>query len=189
MNNSSFPEIMGLYDPDIFFRAKIPEVINAQETDIGRIKPEIRKRLRDWRLPPEKKHESGSNESKVGKPDNDPAADAQCFLDDEVNVLNLLHALVQNHIIKTIIRIFTQAVFNVIVKNAQSFLDTFLNGFIIELDALGPNLLIPDEGIKKVTLTASQVKHPGLGLDDRINYPVIQADVFRRHARSPPDNH
>src|SRR5271157_561789 len=117
MNNSSFPQIMGFYDPDIFFHTKIPEVINAQETDIGRIKPEIRKRLRDWRLPPEKKHESGSEESKVRKPDNDPAADAQCFMDDEVNVLNLLHALVQNHIIETIIRIFAQAVFNIIVKN------------------------------------------------------------------------
>ena len=94
---------------------KIPEIIDAQEADIRRIKPEIRKRFRYWRRPPEKEHESGSDESKVRKPDNDFAPDAQGFMDDKVNVLDLLHALVQNDIIKTIIRIFAQAVFNIVV--------------------------------------------------------------------------
>ena len=189
MNNPSFPQIMGFYDPDILFGTKIPEIINAQETDIGRIKPGIGKRLRDWRLPPEKQHESGSDESKVRKPDNDPAADAQGFMDDKVNVLDLLHALVEEHVIERMIRIFPQAVLNVIMKNTQALFDTLLNGLIVQFNPLGPDLFIPDEGIQKITLAAAQVKNPGAWLNDRINNFVIKANTFRCHNLPPPDNH
>jgi len=55
---------------------------------------------------------------KVGKPDNNLGSDAQGLADDTINFFYFLHALIQNYIIKRIVRKFAQAVFDVIMKYA-----------------------------------------------------------------------
>jgi len=73
---------------------------------------------------------------KIGKSNNDFSTDTQRLTNNAVDFFYLLHTLIQNHVIEGIIGIFLQAVFNIVVKNTQAFLDAFLNGFLTQFDSL-----------------------------------------------------
>jgi len=60
------------------------------------------------------------------------------------------------------IRIFTQAFFDIVMKNTQTLFDTLLNSLVVQFDSLSSYPFITDKRIQEFSFTASQVKNAGI---------------------------
>ncbi len=105
---------------------------------------------------------TGAKMGEIGETDNHLITDAQCLGQDDVGLFHLLKALIEDHVIEGFVRIFGQAVVDILMEDAQAPGNTFIDGLFVNLDALCFNLLFPDQQRQQLPVTAAQVENRDL---------------------------
>ena len=122
----------------------------------------------------------------IGKADDKLFTYAQRFLDDEIDLRHILHALIEDYIIKRLIGIFHQARFNITVEYAEALLDALVRSLIIELYPLHAGAFYAGLKIEKLAASTAQIEHSRAGFDGLEDNLVVKAKRIRFHHSSTP---
>lgn len=118
--------VFGQY-PDVLVGAVILEVTDAQEVQVRSGIPLIRQRFRYWSSPSKKNIHTGFVIGEVRETDDYFLPDAEGLVEDKIDLNHLLHALVQDNVIKGLIGVFGQTRIDIPMEYAHSSGDAFVD--------------------------------------------------------------
>ncbi len=159
---------------DMLLTAKFGEVLYAQEAYVRGVEPPVRKGIRHGGLTSEKQHATCAPMGEIWKSNNEDTAHPQGFIDQEIHMPHLLHALIENHIVKGVVRILLETGLYVTMERIDPLFYARLYCRIIEFYALSLYPLVFGKEIEEIAWAAAKIKNPRFRLDDFVDDSVIQ---------------
>ncbi len=166
MDLATSAEIMGTQDLIALLAAKVTEILDREEAQVRRTVPGIRQGRHDRRAAAKAKQDAGFDMREIRESDNGFLADPERFGDHGLDLLHFLQTLVEDHIIKGLVRIIRQAAVDIAMENAQAFFHASVDRVIIQFNALRLDLFPLGQKMQKVPCPTAKIQHFGSRLDD-----------------------